>query len=93
MVHLCYDKTSIDSLARDIVGTITLSDPSLYDEAKHVAEKTGQSLEKVLYDDALHLLYTEPEKYIKELRGHLIPTSRNKDLKVIRQKHTSTLIQ
>lgn len=86
LVSLCYDKTTIDSMVREIVETITLYNPDLYDKASHVHEKTGQSLEKVLYDDALYLLYTEPEKYFKDLEGNKLPTSRNKNLKAIRQK-------
>ena len=88
LLHLCYDKTSIDSMARDLVKTISLYNQPLYYEAKQVAEKTKKSLEDVLYDDALYLLRIEPEKYFKDLDGNKLPSTRNKNLKAIRNNCT-----
>ena len=91
LLHLCYDKTSIDSMARDLVKTITLYNQPLYYEARQVAKKTKKSLEDVLYDDALYLLRIEPEKYFKDLDGNKLPSHRNKDLKAIRNNCTFAL--
>ena len=89
LLHLCYDEDTIDSVAREFVETTIQHNPKLYNEALQVAEKTQRSVEDVLYDDALYLFRIEPEKYFRELRGDKLPTSRNKDLKAIRESFTS----
>ena len=91
LLHLCYDKTAIDSMARDLVEAITLHNPSFYNEAQQVAEKTKQRLEDVLYDDALYMLRIEPEKYFRDLDGNKLPATRNKNLKSIRNNCTFAL--
>jgi hypothetical protein len=85
LLHLCYDSTTIDSMALDLVETITLYDKPLYNKTLQRAEESGQSIDKMLYDNALYLLRTEPEKYFKELKGSRMPVSRNRDLKAYRK--------
>ncbi len=86
LLHLCYDKTVIDSLALDFSETIKLYKPTWYKTALEKAKETHQRVEDVLYEDALYMFRTEPEQYFKELEGSKMPTSRNKDLKAIRNK-------
>lgn len=84
LLHLCYDKSAIDSVALDFVQNITLYDSTWYRHAVETAEKTNQSVKDVLYGEALYMFRTEPEKFFKELDGDKMPSSRNKDLKAIR---------
>ena len=88
LLHLCFDRAAIDSLALDLVQSITRHNPTLYKKAQMVAKNTNQRLEDVLYGDALYLLRTDPELYINELKGDTLPTLRNKDLDSIRNNRT-----
>lgn len=88
LLHLCYDKATIDSMARNL-GENLSHNPKQYNEALQVAKKTKRSVKDVLYDKALELLQTEPEKYTKELEGNKMPTSRNRDLRAIRDSFTA----
>ncbi len=85
LLHLCYDKATIDSLAHDVMETIKNYNPTLYEECVRSSKINGKSVEQNLYDNAVYLLRTEPETYLKELQGEQLPTSRNKDLKAIRE--------
>ena len=93
LLSLCYDKSVIDSMTLDIVETITLYKPEIYSKARQLSEEKNISVEEALYGEAYYLLRLEPEKYFQELKGDKMPISRNKDLKAIRQKYTSTPAQ
>ena len=86
LLHLCYDKSTIDSMTRDLMETIRLHIPSVYEKALLLAEKNNQSVEEALYNEASYMICSEPERYFKELEGNRLPTARNKDLRAIRQK-------
>ena len=91
LLHLCYDKAAIDSMALNIIDSISLYHPEQYREVLHVAKETKQNVDTVFHKKALDMLYTEPEKYFKELEGNKLPTHRNKDLKAIRNNCTFAL--
>lgn len=91
LLHLCYDKAAIDSMALNITDSISLYHPEQYREALQMAKETKQNVDVVLHKKALDLLCTEPEKYFKELEGNKLPTHRNKDLKAIRNNCTFAL--
>lgn len=85
LLHLCYDRASIDSAANRLIEDIK-SIPEWYAEFEKDAETSHKSIEQVLYEDAHYLIEENPEKYIEDLRGERLPVSRNTSLKAIRKK-------
>lgn len=80
LVYLCYDQSTIDSVADGLIQYFK-NDPKLYDEMLEMAKEQNRSVDRVMYDNAVHRITIEPEQYFEELRGNKLPVSRNKDLK------------
>ena len=85
LLHLCYDKAGIDAEVNKLVHKIK-SDPEWFAENKKKVEDKHEDLEQGLYNIALYMISRCPEKYIEDLQGDKMPTSRNKDLIILREK-------
>ena len=85
LLHLCYDKAGIDAEVNKLVHKIK-SDPEWFAENKKKVEDKHEDLEQGLYNIALYMISRCPEKYIEDFQGDKMPTSRNKDLKILREK-------
>ena len=85
LLHLCYDKTSIDAAAARLINHIK-SDSERYAIIKKDVERNHEDLEEALYRIAIYLISENPEGYLEDLQGHEMPVSRNKDLKILREE-------
>lgn len=83
LLHLCYDKATIDSVAGRVMETIK-RDKKWYAELLEESKVKHVKVEDILYDLALYMIKMNPEDYIDELKGDRMPTSRNKNLKALR---------
>ena len=88
LLHLCYDKATIDSAANNIIKDFK-SDPEFYAEISRVAKERQISKEQVMYENVCYMLRTDPERFFDELQGMKMPVSRNKDLPSIRKALSS----
>lgn len=84
LLHLCYDKATIDSAAHQLIQTFK-SDPKFSAEINKTAKDRQISEEQVMYEDAIYMINENPEAYFEELRGEKMPVSRNKYLARIRK--------
>ena len=85
LLHLCYDKTAIDSAAHRLIKHIK-SDPEWYSKIKKDVESNRENLDQALYNLSLYLIHENPENYFDDLQGERMPVSRNKDLPAIRKR-------
>lgn len=84
LVHLCYDKSTIDSVAEIIIQNFK-EDPKEYASMVEESKAKNQSLYQTMYGNAIYMITMYPERFFKELRGEKLPVSRNKNLKAIRK--------
>ena len=84
LTHLCYDKKTIDSVANNVMNGIR-GNQEWYQNIVKKAQDNNQSVDEVLYNDAIYVINLEPEKYFEELKGYDMPVSRNKDLAALRK--------
>lgn len=89
LVRLCFDKEATDSIARKVMKIIE-ANPEWHAETVRSAKARNISVEQALYENALYLIRTEPEKYIDELSGDKLPVSRNKNLIKLRAEKKRT---
>lgn len=87
LIHLCYDKPTIDSVAENVINTIK-SDPQWYQNIVEKAQNLGISVDEALYNDAIYVINIDPENYFEELKGEKLPVSRNRNLIKISDKKT-----
>ena len=80
LVYLCYDQSTIDSVAEDIILSFK-NDPKEYAVMLEIAKEQNKSVDRVMYDNAIYMITMNPENYFEELKGNQLPVSRNKDLK------------
>lgn len=85
LLHLCYDKSSIDAAAARLINHIK-SDSERYASIKKDVERNHEDLEEALYRIAIYLISENPEDYLEDLQGHKMPVSRNKDLVILREE-------
>ena len=85
LLHLCYDKTSIDTATTRLINNIK-SDPERYADIKKRVERNHEDLEQALYNIALYLISENPEVYFEDLQGEKMPVSRNKELIILREE-------
>jgi len=85
LLHLCYDKASIDSAAAQLINKIK-SDRERYANIKKDVERNHEDLEQALYKLAIYMISENPEEYFEDLQGEKMPVSRNKDLVILREK-------
>ena len=84
LLHLCYDKTAIDSAICQLTERLKRN-PDYYTKAKDMAKQSGKSVEQVLYEDAHYMIHENPEKFFEALQGEQLPAVRNKDLPALRK--------
>lgn len=88
LLYLCYDQATIDSVASRVIETIK-KDKKWYAELLEESKIKHKKVEDILYDLALYMIKTNPEKYIDELKGDKLPTSRNKNLRQLRTMYNN----
>ena len=84
LLHLCYDKTAIDSAIYHLTERLKRN-PDYYTKAKDMAKQSGKSVEQVLYEDAHYMIHENPEKFFEALQGEQLPAVRNKNLPALRK--------
>jgi hypothetical protein len=84
LLHLCYDKTAIDSAIYHLTERLKRN-PDYYTKAKDMAKQSGKSVEQVLYEDAHYMIHENPEKFFEALQGERLPAVRNKTLPALRK--------
>ena len=84
LLHLCYDKTAIDSAICQLTERLKRN-PDYYTKAKDMAKQSGKSVEQVLYEDAHYMIHENPEKFFEALQGEQLPAVRNKNLPALRK--------
>ena len=82
LVYLCYDDEERNSKIEQLVNNMR-NDKNWYNALLEKAKNQNQSVEEVMRNDAIYLVYQQPESCFNDLKGYKLPISRNKSLLTI----------
>ena len=80
LVYLCYDEEERNAMTEEIISKMK-NDDNWYTSLSEKAKNLNMSIDEVMRNDALYILYQQPESCFDELKGYKLPTNRNKSLK------------
>lgn len=82
LVYLCYDDEERNDKVEQLVNNMK-NDQNWYNALLEKAKNQNMSIEEVMRNDAIYLVYQQPESCFDDLKGYRLPTSRNESLNKI----------
>ena len=79
LVYLCYDSEERNNKVEEIINNMK-NDNNWLANLSEKAERQNISLEECMRNDALYIVYQQPESCFDDLKGNKLPTSRNESL-------------
>ena len=79
LVYLCYDKEERNNKVEQIIRDMR-NNQDWYNSLSEKAKKQNISVEEVMRNDAMYLVYQQPESCFDDLKGYKLPTARNESL-------------
>ena len=79
LVYLCYDSEERNNKVEEIINNMK-NDNNWLATLSVKAERQNISLEECMRNDALYIVYQQPESCFDDLKGYKLPTSRNESL-------------
>ena len=79
LVYLCYDDEERNDKVEQLVNNMR-NDQNWYDALLEKAKNQNMSIEEVMRNDAIYLVYQQPESCFDDLKGYKLPTNRNESL-------------
>lgn len=79
LVCLCYDEEERNNKVEEIINNMR-NDENWFGSLSEKARKQNQSVEEVMRNDAVYLVYQQPESCFEDLKGYKLPTDRNESL-------------
>jgi len=79
LVHLCYDHTEIDNKIAELKNNMR-NNVEWYSSLKSQADKQNKDIEEVMHDNAMYIVFQQPESCFDDLKGYKLPTDRNESL-------------
>jgi hypothetical protein len=79
LVYLCYDAAERDAKVEELINKMR-SDEGWFASLSEKAKKQKISVEEAMKNDAMYMVYQQPETCFDDLKGYKLPTSRNESL-------------
>jgi hypothetical protein len=79
LVCLCYDEKERNDKVEQLINNMR-NDQNWYNSLSEKAKSQNQSVEEVMRNDAVYLVYQQPESCFDDLKGYKLPTDRNESL-------------
>lgn len=79
LVCLCYDEKERHDKVEQLINNMR-NDQNWYNSLSEKAKSQNQSVEEVMRNDAMYLVYQQPESCFDDLKGYKLPTNRNESL-------------
>jgi hypothetical protein len=79
LVYLCFDSEERNNKVEEIINNMK-NDNNWLANLSVKAERQNISLEECMRNDALYIVYQQPESCFDDLKGYKLPTSRNESL-------------
>ena len=79
LVYLCYSEEERNSKVEQLIKNMR-NDKNWYNSLSEKAKNQNVSVEEVMRNDAMYLVYQQPESCFDDLKGYKLPTNRNESL-------------
>lgn len=79
LVYLCYDQTEIDNKIAELKHNMKHT-PEWFASLQSQADAQNKDIEEILHNNALYLVFMQPESVFNDLKGYKLPTDRNESL-------------
>jgi hypothetical protein len=79
LVYLCYSEEERNAKVEQLIKNMR-NDKNWYNSLSEKAKNQNVSVEEVMRNDAMYLVYQQPESCFDDLKGYKLPTNRNESL-------------
>ena len=79
LVYLCYSEDERNAKVEQLIRNMR-NDKNWYNSLSEKAKNQNVSVEEVMRNDAMYLVYQQPESCFDDLKGYKLPTDRNESL-------------